>query len=202
MVFTTSELRAIRAVFAEPQKSLFPVPSGRDELDGPSLPTAACEPLSSPWVDLDDFVETDWSPSDEQPQIWLIPCGFCPRFTYLKRVPAPRDSEIPEDSSGHSRFGQEDTHTCLQGKEDCVFLFSCCALPCCMHATNTNNLHTAVHEIQIHFANERLLVLQDEYHRATSEAVATSRTTSYSSSGTGASPGQHSVSDLFRTPGT
>jgi Fmp27, WPPW motif-containing RBG unit len=111
VVLIGSELRAVRAIFAEPEKALFSVPVDGAEPET-QVPNAPSEPLSSPWVDLDDFVQLDWSPSDRAPRIWLIPCGFCPRFTYLKRVPI-------QDSGASSRFGQEDTHHCLQGMEDC-----------------------------------------------------------------------------------
>ena len=116
VVFTDLELRAVRAVFADPQKALFSTSMTSEEPEF-SVPSDASEPLTSPWVDLDDFVETDWAPSDLSPQIWLLPCGFCPRFTYLKRVPL-KDSAHPTHPSP---FGNEDSHHCLQGMEDCEF---------------------------------------------------------------------------------
>lgn len=118
VVMSNSELRAVRAFFAEPQKALFPTPTEFDEPSAAGLPDSDPEPLNSPWIDMDDFVEMDWVPSDIRPRIWLIACGFCPRFTYLKRVPTTASS-----------FGDEGTHNCLQGREECELYMRSLWLP-------------------------------------------------------------------------
>lgn len=110
----STEMRAVRALFSEPQKALFSTATEYDEPDAPVLPDTDPEPKSSEWFDLDDFVEVDWAPSDTDPRIWLVPCADLPRFTFLKRDPHT-------DSVRHSsKFGAEDTHNCLQGREDCT----------------------------------------------------------------------------------
>lgn len=115
VVLKSSELRAVRSLFLEPQKALFSTSTAYDEPDAPGLPDCDAEPQESEWLDFDDFTEMDWALSDVQPRIWLIPCGFVPRFTYLKRVP------LSGPNSETSKFGNEDTHNCLQGREDCKF---------------------------------------------------------------------------------
>ncbi|KAF8341579.1 RNA pol II promoter Fmp27 protein domain-containing protein [Cantharellus anzutake] len=139
VVLTGLELRAVRAVFAEPQKALFSTSMTTEDPDF-SVPDDDPEPFSSPWVDLDDFVETDWVPSDPSPKIWLLPCGFCPRFTYLKRVPL-KDFAHPTHPSP---FGNEDSHHCLQGMED------------------------SIQEIQADLARKRLDELKRRFERLTS----------------------------------
>jgi hypothetical protein len=67
--------------------------------------------LSSSWYDADDFVETDWSPSD-RPTLHLIPVATCPHFTYFKR-----NSAVLGNTSERSKFGVEQSHTCLLGEE-------------------------------------------------------------------------------------
>lgn len=114
VVLKSSEIRAVRTLFMEPQKALFSTSTEYDEPDAPGLPDCDVEPHDSEWLDFGDFVDVDWTPSDAEPRIWLIPCGFIPRFTYLKRVPPPDSS-----SSKASIFGDENTHNCLQGREDC-----------------------------------------------------------------------------------
>jgi len=116
VVLRDSEIRAVRSLFMEPQKALFSTSTEYDEPDAHGLPNYDVEPRDSDWLDLDDFAEVDWTLSDAQPRIWLVPCGFVPRFTYLKRVPL---SDL--NSNETSKFGNEDTHNCLQGREDCKF---------------------------------------------------------------------------------
>lgn len=115
VVLKSAEIRAVRAFFKEPQKALFSTSTEYDEPDAPALPDSDPEPFRSEWRDLDDFVEVDWSPSDSDPRIWLIPSGFIPRVTYLKRA------QSGPNASGTSRFGNEDSHMCLQGREDCQY---------------------------------------------------------------------------------
>ncbi|KAF8759703.1 RNA pol II promoter Fmp27 protein domain, partial [Rhizoctonia solani] len=123
------DLRAMLARFREPEKpavDLPPLPSGDFETSSsarPPLPASSKEPMHSRWVDLDDFVETDWTPEDSNPALWLFTVASCPRITYFKKPehpithgPAHTTCSIPEKSS--SPFGNENTHICLMGTED------------------------------------------------------------------------------------
>ena len=70
--------------------------------------------LSSAWHDANDFVETDWSPSDN-PSLHLLPVVTCPHFTYFKR-----NSALLGNTAERSKFGVEKSHTCLLGEEPCA----------------------------------------------------------------------------------
>lgn len=70
--------------------------------------------LSSAWHDADDFVETDWSPSDN-PSLHLLPVATCPHFTYFKR-----NSAIQGNTAESSKFGVEKSHNCLLGEEPSI----------------------------------------------------------------------------------
>jgi hypothetical protein len=126
------DLRAMLARFREPEKpgvDLPPLPSGEFETSSsarPPLPPSSKEPMHSRWVDLDDFVETDWTPNDSNPALWLFTVASCPRITYFKKPERPISNDIrhttcsiPEESL--SPFGNENTHKCLMGTEECEF---------------------------------------------------------------------------------
>jgi hypothetical protein len=105
------DLRLLLAIFHEPLKQSVPVPSlaqRRDYWSRKNLP--AIDPQSC-WVDPDDFVETDYSPSTK-PVLHLLPVAACPHFTYFKRSADTSDNALET-----TKFGAEDTHTCLIGKE-------------------------------------------------------------------------------------
>jgi len=114
VVLTDLDLRAMMAVFAEPSKQSVDVTSSRQRTDNyrtrTDLPTM--EP-SSLWFDLDDFVETDWQPSIT-PTVHLLPAVACSRLTYFKR-----NSTLSESPAVTSKFGDENSHACLLGKEQC-----------------------------------------------------------------------------------
>ncbi|CAE6347030.1 unnamed protein product [Rhizoctonia solani] len=123
------DLRAMLARFREPEKpgvDLPPLPSGEFETSSsarPPLPPSSKEPMHSRWVDLDDFVETDWTPNDSNPALWLFTVASCPRITYFKKPERPISNDIrhttcsiPEESL--SPFGNENTHKCLMGTEE------------------------------------------------------------------------------------
>jgi len=110
------ELRALLATFQEslrgsiemaapPQRSNYHAYHG--------LPTTG---PSSPWYDNDDFIETDWSPSTG-PQLHLLPIMICPQVTYFKR-----NSATLTGTTQSSKFGVEESHTCLLGSEKCEFV--------------------------------------------------------------------------------
>jgi hypothetical protein len=137
VVLTGLELRAVRGLFAEPEKALLgamhePETKPEDE----DLPTSATADLSSMWVDLDDFTDADWAPTDKQPKLWLLEAGSCPRFTYYKRVHAARpsyrrDGGMEPLEAEVSKFGEEDSHICFLGKEACEYQFSSSVQPLC-----------------------------------------------------------------------
>ncbi|KAL0070669.1 Protein SABRE [Marasmius tenuissimus] len=111
------DLRAILTTFSEPMKSEIDItiPAHKSNYrTRADLPTAD---HSSPWHDSDDFVEIDWCPpaNSEPPSFHILPVASCPRFTYFKR-----NSAISGDPNQRSKFGDEDTHRCLLGKEPSV----------------------------------------------------------------------------------
>lgn len=124
------DLRAMHARFNEPEKpvvDLPPLPDGELEPSSsarPPMPESSKESLSSRWVDLDDFVETDWAPNDKEPGVWLFTAASCPRITYFKKPERPTSKDTTHTtcstlSAGASPFGNEDTHICLMGTELC-----------------------------------------------------------------------------------
>lgn len=116
VVITGIDLRALFAVFPEPEKKSFPLKG--------SLPSMTrfweCldpTPLSSSWVDIDDFMEVDWLPNDK-PSLYLHEAAHCPRFVYLKRTPRTGTSQDGYYAGrSQTKFGDEATHVCLMGKE-------------------------------------------------------------------------------------
>lgn len=123
------DLRAMLAQFKEPEKpavALPPLPSGESVETTSSarspMPEFSKEILSSRWVDLDDFVETDWASNDKQPGIWLFTAASCPRITYFKKPERPAAQGTAHTTCSPqtniiSPFGNEDTHSCLMGTE-------------------------------------------------------------------------------------
>lgn len=76
------------------------------------------------WIDRDDFEEIDWTPADENSSLHMFPIGSCPRFSYFRRSSgklqqAVTSSKTTQTIVERSRFGDEDTHVCLMGKEPC-----------------------------------------------------------------------------------
>jgi len=105
------ELRALLATFSDPLKSEVDVEAPtqrsnyRNHLNLPETQS------SSPWHDLDDFVELDWTPSSSV-VLNLMPLAHCPHFTYFKQ------STVTSNNSLHpNKFGSENSHICLLGKE-------------------------------------------------------------------------------------
>lgn len=108
------DLRAVMAIFEEPLKKsvLMDLPESDSNYRTRNHPPDV--DYSSVWFDADDFVEVDWSPSSD-PKVHLLPIVACPRFTYFKR-----NSAKAQNQDESSKFGIEDTHTCLLGKEACT----------------------------------------------------------------------------------
>lgn len=64
------------------------------------------------WVDVDDFVELDWTlPYTNSPKISILPLGSSPRFTYRRQT--DHGDTISGDTNRHSPFGNEKTHNCI-----------------------------------------------------------------------------------------
>ena len=128
--------QAVRMAAAPPQRSSYRAHKG--------LPTTES---SSPWHDDDDFVETDWSPSDN-PSLHLLPVATCPHFAYFKR-----NSAITGNTTERSKFGVEKSHTCLLGEE-----------PCGYTSFSSDNWYlttsTAVPEVQVSLVSSRIRELK------------------------------------------
>lgn len=68
------------------------------------------------WVDVDDFVEIDWTlPMDQAPETKILPLGFAPRFTYRRQT--DHHNTISGDPNRRSAFGYEDTHSCVMAAQ-------------------------------------------------------------------------------------
>lgn len=113
------DLRSMLATFPEPvKKAIFP--DECPELDKDKVWNLPVIDPESIWVDKDDFVELDWCPSGT-PKVNLLPSAACPNFTYFKRTVEPDPSQSNQRTE-YSKFGNEDTHVCLLGKEHCEFI--------------------------------------------------------------------------------
>jgi hypothetical protein len=106
------DLRTVLAIFQESLKTEVTMPGTPPPstyLKYNDLPQTS---LLSPWYNMHDFVELDWTSSAE-PIVHYLPCVTCPRFAYIKRNVAKIDSQ------SNSKFGIEDTHYCLLEQEPC-----------------------------------------------------------------------------------
>ncbi|KAF2743452.1 hypothetical protein M011DRAFT_410560 [Sporormia fimetaria CBS 119925] len=63
------------------------------------------------WVDMDDFVELGWLPSNRNPETSILPLAFAPRFTYFRQT--DHANNISGDPHRTSPFGYEPTHHCV-----------------------------------------------------------------------------------------
>ncbi|KAI9731006.1 MAG: hypothetical protein M1834_005467 [Cirrosporium novae-zelandiae] len=69
------------------------------------------------WIDMDDFVETDWIlPDEPNPETQILPLAFAPRFTYFRQT--DHNDNISRDTSRSSPFGNEPTHFCIMSEEN------------------------------------------------------------------------------------
>ncbi|KAJ3774447.1 golgi-body localization protein domain-containing protein [Lentinula raphanica] len=111
VVIKNLDLRSLVAIFKEPLKQAVGVstpPQKSSYRARDDLPTTD---LSSSWYNIDDLVETDWSTSIE-PTLHILPVASCPRINYSKKNTALVDNQMER-----SKFGTEDTHQCLLGRE-------------------------------------------------------------------------------------
>ena len=125
VVITNLEMRAVSALFADPRKALVPLFQAQDqgETIQPStyFATERCHPLLDKWVDFDDFVETDWIPTDPNPRLWMFKAAVCPSFTFFRSSRSPHGQRDEGADVESTKFGDEDTHLCLleHGESEC-----------------------------------------------------------------------------------
>ncbi|OSD04190.1 hypothetical protein PYCCODRAFT_1476242 [Trametes coccinea BRFM310] len=112
------DLRAMLAVFPDPLKQCTPLENTPLVSNYRTRNNLTPIDLTSDWVDMDDFAVYEQETPSE-PDLHLLQVASCPRFTYFKRV----DEQIasgPGEPTDRSKFGSEDTHVCLLGKEPSV----------------------------------------------------------------------------------
>jgi hypothetical protein len=69
------------------------------------------------WVDMDDFVEMDWTlPAEPNPETKILPLAFAPRFTYFRNT--DHQGVINGDPNRSSVFGHEPTHYCVMSQRN------------------------------------------------------------------------------------
>jgi hypothetical protein len=113
VVLNGLDLRTMMAIFIEPLKQSVDVTSSGQSSSYRMRDDLPVVESSSPWFDIDDFVETDWVPP-VTPTLHLLPTVACSRITYFKR-----NSTSSESPTVTSKFGVESSHSCLLGKESC-----------------------------------------------------------------------------------
>lgn len=112
------DLRSVLAIFSEPLKQTVPLEYSAHSSNYRTRDNIPETDVDSPWVDMDDFVEVD-SPDLPIQTIHILPAAACPQFTYFKRAKEPGLSKT-RPRSEVTKFGNEDTHVCLLGKEACT----------------------------------------------------------------------------------
>jgi hypothetical protein len=110
------DLRAFLAIFCDPLKHTVPMASPAHRSSYRTRRDLPITDSRSQWIDADDFVESEWH-SSSPPKVHLFPLVNCPSFTYLKRNSHVSDGHIQHME--RNKFGDEDTHVCLLGKEEC-----------------------------------------------------------------------------------
>jgi hypothetical protein len=112
------DLRALLATFEEPLKrtvGMTAPPQRSNYRRHDNLPAVSSRSL---WHDLDDFVELDWTPTNN-PILHLLPAASCPHFTYFKQ-----NSALSMNHPQTSKFGSEHSHSCLLGQEPCTLYYA------------------------------------------------------------------------------
>ena len=110
------DLRTLVATFPEPEKRNIVMPvNTQGSKDRPKKDLPATR-LAYPWYDPTDFIETDWS-STKTPELHILPVATCPYFAYFKR-----NTAFAAKEKHLSKFGVENSHTCLLGTELCMYL--------------------------------------------------------------------------------
>lgn len=114
-------LRAMMATFFDPLKQEVAAEMASDGGESSfSNDSFANDDPPKNWVDMCDFVELDCAPKDSNPVLSMLPIASCPRFSYFRRASGQaQGGDLRGVASEQSRFGDEDTHVCLLGKEPC-----------------------------------------------------------------------------------
>lgn len=110
------DLRALVATFPELEKRNIAMSASIQGDKHRSMRDLPATNLDLPWYDPMDFVETDWS-STETPELHILPIATCPYFAYFKR-----NTAFAAKEKHLSKFGVENSHTCLLETELCVYL--------------------------------------------------------------------------------
>ncbi|KAJ3537089.1 hypothetical protein NM688_g6737 [Phlebia brevispora] len=116
VVMKEVDLRALLAVFDTPLKAAVQLDPSYTESSYRKRADMPVVEADSPWFDLDDFRDMECWPPKEMPRLHLLPAGSCPRFTYFKRV----SGTATENCIENSKFGSENSHVCLLGREASV----------------------------------------------------------------------------------
>jgi Golgi-body localisation protein domain/RNA pol II promoter Fmp27 protein domain len=73
--------------------------------------------LDFSWIDMDDFVELDWTlPAESNPETKILPLAFTPRFTYFRQT--EHGNSISGDETRTSPFGDEPSHFCVMSQHN------------------------------------------------------------------------------------
>ena len=149
VVMKELDLRALLAVFDTPLKQAVQLEPTNLESTYRKRANMPMEAPDSPWIDLDDFADIGWSSTDT-PRVHLLPTVACPRFTYFKQTTAC----VTDTKVESTKFGKENSHVCLLGKESCMSLI--------FHLLRFYTyIATAVPQVQIDIALNRVSELRN-----------------------------------------
>ncbi|GAA6011720.1 hypothetical protein JCM10207_004222 [Rhodosporidiobolus poonsookiae] len=123
------DLRTITACFKEPEKAyVAPVDAEAEEgaAPQPDFDKYSASEDDRDWINLNDFNDASYTMPDRQPHLRVLPLMSCPRFTYYRHTGNVPVKETDTDDASdldhlmpHERaktkFGKEETHTCLMG---------------------------------------------------------------------------------------
>lgn len=87
------DLRTLIARFSEPDKRLVPFDDSDEGVQSDLFEGDCTIPDSDlEWVDMNDFVELDWSPPEnDSPKLKLGQALVCPRFNYYRHIDSKRE---------------------------------------------------------------------------------------------------------------
>jgi hypothetical protein len=114
-------VQAMVSMFSEPSKTEVGVGDADEENIYRRFQALSGHGPTAQWLDMDDFVETDWKATDQNPHMLFLDFASCPRFTYLRQQ-SPNTANSTVEAS---RFGDEDTHVCGLGKGQCESRRNC-----------------------------------------------------------------------------
>ncbi|CEJ93302.1 hypothetical protein VHEMI08900 [[Torrubiella] hemipterigena] len=88
-----------------------------DQDDKPDLSRFTIPDDDFSWIDMDDFVELDWTlPTEAHPDTKILPLAYAPRITYFRQTDI--GGVISGDPTRTSPFGNEPTHFCTMSTSD------------------------------------------------------------------------------------